>query len=621
MRANRNHSWALLCISLAATSVFAQAPWQIDAPGRVVAVADIHGANDAFVRILERSAVIDADLQWIGGTTHLVIVGDVLDRGPDSRAALDLIMRLKPEAQAQGGDVHLVLGNHEIMNIVGDLRYVSAGEYAAFADEEPTEIRAAALERFLAAASEDANNGEAARAEFDRQYPLGFFAHRAAFSSNGTYGAWLLDQPMLLLVNDSAFAHGGVSRAFGAEGGESINAELRQQLRDYVAAMEQLIEVGVLSQTDDFYDHPTIIEAIEEQIALGEASWPDGAQQAAEQVKDLNYAPVFALSSPIWYRGMVSCSPLVGRDHWLETLNQLAAERIVVGHTPTPEALVLSRMDDGILRVDTGMLESYYGGRASALIIENGVLEAMYENEPARSAPTIQPRRVGNRPADLTDAELESLLANAEIVSRTTPVEAEDAAGTVARTRLTLRRGDVEVNADFYPANRANSHPEVAAYRLDELLGLDMVPVTVARDLDGEPGALQYVPANYVTEPQRRAANAGGSAWCPLREQFPAMYIFDILIYNEGRTPEQIAYSAEDFNLLLLGHERSFGTQRGRPAHLREVMLDLGPAWREALQALDEDRLTEALSETLSRRQIRALARRVETVLEEAGGQ
>ena len=116
-------------------------------------------------------------------------------------------------------------------------------------------------------------------------------------------------------------------------------------------------------------------------------------------------------------------------------------------------------------------------------------------------------------------------------------------------------------------------------------------------------------------------ANAGGSAWCPLRDQFPAMYIFDTLIYNEGRTLEQIAYSVENFNLLLLGHERSFGTQRGRPAHLREVMLDLGPAWQEALQAIDEDRLTEVLGESLSRREIRALARRIETVLEEATDQ
>ena len=609
MRANRIRSWALLCICFATGSICAEEPWRVETSDRIVAVADIHGANDAFVRILEMSRVIDTELEWIGGTTQLVIVGDVLDRGSDSRAALDLIMRLKPQAQTQGGDVHLVLGNHEIMNIVGDLRYVSAGEYAAFADEEPADIRAAALERFLAGAGGD--DDIAARADFDRRYPPGFFAHREAFSSDGPYGAWLLEQPLLLLVNDSAFVHGGVSRAFGNAGGETVNTALKQQLRDYVAAMEQLIEVGLLSQTDDYYDHPMLIERLEERVALGEASWPDDAQQAAERVKDLNYAPVFALSSPTWYRGMVSCSPLVGRDHWLETLESLGAERIVVGHTPTPDALVLSRMDNGNLRVDTGMLQSYYDGRAAALIIEDGELDVMYEDEPTSTSPTAQPRRVGDRPADLTDADLERLLAGAAIVNRES---------TETRTRVTLRDGNIEIQADFYPADRSSNRPEVAAYKLDRLLGLDMVPVTVARELDGEPGALQFVPANILTETQRRAANSGGSAWCPLSDQFPAMYVFDTLIFNEGRTLEQIAYSAENFNLILLGHERSFGTQRGRPAHLREATLNLTPTWQDALQALDEGRLTEEFGEDLSRRQVRALVRRIEGVLEEAAG-
>ena len=620
MRANRIQTFALLWFCAALGPVYADEPWRIETDARTVAIADIHGAHDAFLQILQKSQLIDAEQDWAGESSQLVIVGDVLDRGADSRAALDLIMRLKPQAQARGGDVHLVLGNHEIMNMVGDLRYVSAGEYAAFANEEPAEIREAALQAFLVGASED--DEATARADFDRRYPPGFFAHRQAFSSGGVYGAWLLEQPLLLVANDSAFVHGGVSRAFGDVGGAAINADLKQQLRDYVAAVEHLIDTGLLSWTDDVYEHPAVIEAFEERVTLGEMAWPEGAQAAAERVKELNDAPVFALASPTWYRGMVSCSPLVEQDHWQTTLASLEAERIVVGHTPTPEAQVLSRMDDGILRIDTGMLSSYYGGRAAALVIEDGELSAIYENEPGASRPIVQPRRLGARPADLTDGELESLLADAEIVSRRilTDTAIVNPALADTRTRVTLRQADIELEADFYPADRPSSRPEVAAYALDRLLGLDMVPVTVARELDGEPGALQFVPAGLMTEPQRRAAGVGGSAWCPLRDQFPAMYIFDALIFNEGRVPEQIAYAAESFELLLLGHERAFGTQRGRPAHLREVVLDLSPAWLEALRALDEDRLTEALGDILSRRQIRALARRIEGVLEDAAG-
>ena len=69
--------------------------WRFPAVERVVAVADIHGAYDAFERILKQAGVLDESLGWSGGATHLVIVGDVLDRGAGSRRAMDLIMRLE----------------------------------------------------------------------------------------------------------------------------------------------------------------------------------------------------------------------------------------------------------------------------------------------------------------------------------------------------------------------------------------------------------------------------------------------------------------------------------------------------------------------------------------------
>ena len=96
------------------------------------------------------------------------------------------------------------------------------------------------------------------------------------------------------------------------------------------------------------------------------------------------------------------------------------------------------------------------------------------------------------------------------------------------------------------------------------------------------------------------------------------MYVFDTLVFNEGRGVEQIAYDPESFQLLLLGHELTFSARRGRPAHLREAALDINTAWREALERLDEDVLSSELGDWLSRRQVRALARRVDEILEDA---
>jgi hypothetical protein len=599
---------ACICLCSAALTR-AEEPWRIDAPDRIIALADIHGAQTAFRDMLMQVGAIDANDDWAAGTARLVIVGDVLDRGPDSRQALDLIMALQQDAPAAGGSVHFVLGNHEVMNLTGDLRYVSREEFAAFAPSETSEMRAAGFADFIAR-SDTELAPEAAQAEFDRRYPAGYFAHRVAFSPEGDYGAWLLEQPVLLVAHDSVFVHGGLSRAFEGLSGEDINATLKRQLREYIDAMAQLTAAGVLSSIDDFYDHPAIIAAFEQRVAAGEATWTADVESAAAQASDLNDALLFDLASPIWYRGMVACSPLVGGDHWQDMLDQLGVARVVVGHTPTPDHRVLNRMQGGIVRIDTGMLASYYGGQAAALVIDDDQVLAVHAGEANAGPIAAQPRRVGRRPAELTDDALAAVLREGTITAQS-PTE-------TGPLRITISTDDVSVDADFYPAADDSLRPEVAAYRLDRLLGLDMVPVTISRSVDGIDGSVQFRPAGALTESERSAQGTGGSAWCPLRDQFPSMYVFDTLVYNEGRTVEQIAYDAESYQLLLLGHERTFSTRRGRPAHLREATLEITPAWRDALEGLDEERLSTELGDWLSRRQIRALSRRVDEILSDA---
>jgi hypothetical protein len=100
---------------------------------RVVVFADVHGAYGALVELLRSTGVIDADLRWSAGSAHVVSLGDLLDRGAETRAVLDLVMRLQREAQDAGGRMHVVLGNHELMSLLGDWRYVAAGDYESFA--------------------------------------------------------------------------------------------------------------------------------------------------------------------------------------------------------------------------------------------------------------------------------------------------------------------------------------------------------------------------------------------------------------------------------------------------------------------------------------------------------
>ena len=113
---------ALASLQLLSVPALAADSWQYDNADRIVAFSDIHGAYDAMVATLQSAGVIDAELNWSGAGTHFVLVGDIVDRGPGSRAAMDLLMKLEPQAEAAGGKIHVLIGNHEVMMVIGDVR-------------------------------------------------------------------------------------------------------------------------------------------------------------------------------------------------------------------------------------------------------------------------------------------------------------------------------------------------------------------------------------------------------------------------------------------------------------------------------------------------------------------
>src|SRR5437764_9528301 len=108
---------------------------------RIAAVGDVHGDLAQFTTVLRSAGVIDRDGNWSGGKTHLVQDGDLLDRGPDSRKLIELLMKLEKQARAAGGEVHCLIGNHETMNLYGDLRYVSAADYASYQTDDSASLR------------------------------------------------------------------------------------------------------------------------------------------------------------------------------------------------------------------------------------------------------------------------------------------------------------------------------------------------------------------------------------------------------------------------------------------------------------------------------------------------
>jgi hypothetical protein len=178
------------------------------APIRVVAIGDVHGDAGAARSALHLAEVMDDKDQWIGGKTVVVQLGDQLDRGDDEQEILDLFEQLRTQAAAAGGNFYPLLGNHETMNVQLDLRYVTDGGFADFADTSYSEDDAMVM-----------------------SYPESQRGRVAAFRPGGTYAKILAAHPMILQFEGTIFVHGGVLPAHLDTGIDAINEQTAAWMR------------------------------------------------------------------------------------------------------------------------------------------------------------------------------------------------------------------------------------------------------------------------------------------------------------------------------------------------------------------------------------------------------
>lgn len=163
-------------------------------PERVCVVSDLHGNREGAVALLAAHGVVDRALRWSWGTGHLVVAGDIVDRGDGQTELLWLLRSLEAQAAAAGGGVHVLLGNHETMLMRGDERYLSPLQCSAWSGVEG--------------------------------------GMRTLFGPRSEIGRWLRTRPAMVRLGDVLFVHGGVSPALleRRPSLDSVNREVRDAL-------------------------------------------------------------------------------------------------------------------------------------------------------------------------------------------------------------------------------------------------------------------------------------------------------------------------------------------------------------------------------------------------------
>lgn len=598
----------LLAVPLAAQAgAKCERPWSCDGVARIVAIGDVHGALAEYESILRAAGLIDAAGHWAGGESFLVSTGDLIDRGPDSPAVIALLRRLEVEAPAAGGRVLVTLGNHELMNVTGDLRYVVAPDYAAVASSEDAATRAAA---FAALSSQGEFAGlapDAARAAFDKKFPPGWFARQQEFSAAGDVGRWLLARPLIVRVNGILFTHGGLPPGLASTSLDALNTTgQHQDLIDYTSAWHALIAAGLL---DPDTDDDARVALAEQRLAA--YAGPDRERLVAlvATLKRTDASPVHSVAGPLWYRGTAMCNSAFETDTLTGVLGQLSAGSVVVGHTITETKRVTTRMEGRATMIDTGMLPAYHG-QPSALVIEGDSRSVIYAKQPGvRAAPEPEARRVGDRPGTLADDQLELLLAEAAVVANDAPPLPRAGARL-----LTLQQGELKVRALFITAPQTGRwQHEIAAYRLDRLLGIDMLPVTIERTIDGQPGALQFWIENAVSAAVVEREQLRLPRWCSLESQYNLMRAFDALAGELARTSEDVVIGRDDGLARLVDQADAFTGSRRLDA--RVARPQVGGELARRLRGLTAAKLEAALSPWLDKEQRKAILARRDALL------
>ena len=379
---------ALLCLSHPITA---------QTPKRIIAIGDIHGSIEGVTSILKVAGLIDDNRAWTGGTATLMQTGDYMDRGENTRAVLDLLMTLEKQAADAGGRAQSLLGNHEVMNLIGENRDATREIYATFADANSEKRRAQAWDDYAALAKRKQQKGEPVptvyaqtREAWLTTHPLGFAEYKEALSPKGKYGQWLRGKPMVMLVDGSVFMHAGISPDQAPAKLDDLNAQLKDEIRRMDRFVDDLIEQKLATREFTLQE---ILQVASNEIGLANARMAAAKQsgkdvdpsqvnvalltQAQEILKVDSWLSINA-DKALWYRGLSTVKDDPAGGPFAALLQRYGAKRFVTGHTPQANRSITVRFGGRAVLIDTGMLTAVYKGRPSALEIAGDALTAYY---------------------------------------------------------------------------------------------------------------------------------------------------------------------------------------------------------------------------------------------------
>jgi hypothetical protein len=532
----------------------------------------------------------------------------------------------------------VLLGNHDLMSLVRDLRYVEKRNYADYSGSEKAEDRRREWEGFRATHAGRAS-GQQLREAFDDHYPPGYFARLEAMSPQGVYGAWLLQRPAVIKLDRGLYVHGGLTKETAELGLEGINRELQERLQEFLRLQDKISELNPF--TPNYAETYAWVDQINSGNLRGRI--PGEYVPVARRLQELTETLPFDVRGPLWLRQLaLENENLLGPvNRFDDILESLDAEYIVIAHTPTWNYKITSRMNEKIIRIDVAMVyfaaQGHPEGNPWALVIEGGGDEKRglrFRPPEKRTPPFVEDPQGQERSSileQLPERELLDYLKKAKITGISSVFTDEERSIVIYEVEHEDLEQRVAFNAGEERPDRNDPQPRlrryqhmVAAYRISRMLEMDIVPPTILRKIDRQEGSLVLYPETAVSRPWLESSGQLQAYLEELHQEVTDARGFAALLDIEDQLEEARSLLRKERRILLGDLTRGFSTssdiqERYRPATLgSETRIEepLSPYLELKLQELNRKDLRKELKKLLSDEQIDALLGRRDKLLE-----
>lgn len=563
--------------------------------------SDIQGRHVALKDVLISYNIVDNEFNWLSANNDLVLIGNLIGDKSSAFDTLKMIRNIQQSAEQANAQLKIVLGEKDIDFVLSEF-----SRYPASPELKP-ELGPEVESKVESKVEQEIDPEAGAEAELEKKPNE---KAEDKLKNHSELISWLSEQDFITQMNGHLFVNGGISSRTKKKSLVEINQTLKRSFDEYKNRWQAIVEKDSALNDAAFNNRYSVVRTL-----------PDSAEKQAFLKTQRSY--IFSHFWPMNYTGNSFCHPLFERQNLDEALHGWQVNKVWSARAEYRVPGFQDRFQGMMTFVDQDKASTNSAEILGAKIEEGGAYKLLQGKNEFTDAPKSIASRKYQLPYDMTPDEIKAFLKAAKVVSKEQTKE-----GKTKPLKIYLEKEDKRIKAIFKYINasgRGNRKGvprtgdkydyESAAYKLDGMLGIGLVPITVERVVNNKRGVVQLWIDGLVSAVPLNTGEETYTGMCDAQQQENMINTFDFLIMNTDRNQTNITFTKKDWQIWFIDHTRSFGNDTKAPRFLRGVRIEPTNLFKEKLSKISRAQLNE-LSLWLSERQLDAMWQRRNRLVE-----